>query len=334
MAGFLARRLDEAEVVAVVRAAATVADDDEVADREQAVRTTVRRLQVGESVTGSPAIERLAPDLSNALASWWGAPPEPAGLALPDRPSPRKAQADELVELGRTAELFHDATGAAFARLRVGDHREIWPLYSKRFKAWLRRGFFVDQDKVPGTDAVNAALGVLEGIACIDGPEHELHNRVARLDDAIYYDLADDAWRCVRISSSGWENVNDPPILFRRYAHQRPQVEPAVGGDVRAILRFLNLDPSDHLLLLALLVGTFVPDIPPPIPDFHGEKGSGKSVGQRVWRRLIDPSSVETLTFPTDVRELVQQLSHHYAPVSTTTSISSRSDSPMRSAGR
>lgn len=156
---------------------------------------------------------------------------------------------------------------------------------------------------------------MLEGIAFYDGPSHKLANRVTRQDGAVYYDLADASWNAVRIAPDGWSLCPKAPILFRRYAHQRPQVQPARDGDVRAVLRFLNVQVEDQLLLLTWLVAAFVPDIPHPIPDFHGEKGAGKSVGQRVLRRLIDPSAVESLTFPSDVRELVQQLSHHYAPI-------------------
>ena len=60
---------------------------------------------------------------------------------------------------------------------------------------------------------------------------------------------------------------------------------------------------------------TFVPDIPHPIRDVHGEKGAGKSIHERVLRRLIDPSGLETLTFPRNTEALAQILSHHYAPI-------------------
>ena len=225
------------------------------------------------------------------------------------------AQADVLVAVGRRCELFHDETDAGFARIIFEDHAEVWPLRSKRFENWLRRQHYLDRGKAPGTDALRAAIGVLEGIAFYDGPTHKLANRITRQDGAIYYDLADASWNAIRIAPDGWSLCDSPPILFRRYAHQRPQVQPSRDGGVRAVLPFLNVRAEDQLLLLTWLVAAFVPDIPHPIPDFHGEKGAGKSVGQRVLRRLIDPSAVESLTFPSDVRELVQQLSHHYAPI-------------------
>jgi Domain of unknown function (DUF3854) len=240
---------------------------------------------------------------------------EPSADASMDDDDGQAAQADVLVAIGRRCELFHDETDAGFARIVFEDHAEIWPLHSKRFENWLRRQHYLDRGKAPGSDALRAALGVLDGIAFYDGPDHQLANRITGQDGAVYYDLADASWNAVRIGPDGWSLCPQAPILFRRYAHQRPQVQPARDGDIHAVLPFLNVRVEDQLLLLTWLVAAFVPDIPHPIPEFHGEKGAGKSVGQRVLSRLIDPSAVESLTFPSDVRELVQQLSHHYAPV-------------------
>jgi hypothetical protein len=226
-----------------------------------------------------------------------------------------RTQADILVSLAQQGDLFHDATGVAYVRLPVGDHVEVWPLASKRAKQWLRQAFFALTGKAVGGEAVASAVGTLEGIAVFQGPTDQLFNRVGSSGLTIHYDLADADWRSVVVNGDGWEVCARSEVSFRRYAHQLPQVEPRRGGDVRLVLRHLNVRPEDHLLLLGWLVTGFVPDIPHPIPDFHGEKGAGKSVGQRVLRRLIDPSAVESLSFPSDLKELVQQLSHHYAPV-------------------
>ncbi|MEX2225372.1 MAG: hypothetical protein WEB52_02855 [Dehalococcoidia bacterium] len=226
-----------------------------------------------------------------------------------------RTHADILVAIGQAGDLFHDATGTAYTRMPVDGHHEVWPLNSKRFKQWLRRMFFGRTGKAVGAEAVNAAGGTLEGLAVYDGPTEQLFNRVGIRDGVIHYDLADKDWRTVVIDANGWEVRSLSTVLFRRYAHQQSQVEPSRTGDIRRALSYLNVEDEDHLLLLAWLVTAFVPDIPHAIPDFHGEKGAGKSVGQRVLRKLIDPSSVESLSFPSDMKELVQQLSHHYAPV-------------------
>jgi hypothetical protein len=197
----------------------------------------------------------------------------------------------------------------------VHDHLETWALTSKAFKRWLRYEYFQRHGKTPSSDAVNNALGVLEGMALFEGPEYVLAVRVARHEGAIWYDLADERWRAVRIDARGWAVVDHPPPIFRRYAHQAPQLAPLAGGNLARIFDFLNVRPEGRILLAGWLVAAFVPDIPHPIPDFHGEKGAGKTVGQRVIRRVIDPSQVETLSFAGDVREVVQQLAHHYCPL-------------------
>lgn len=244
-------------------------------------------------------------------------------LASPDlRPAPANGendegpgpQADALVAIGRKAELFHDTLGDPLAAIELDGHREIWPLRTRRFGQWLRFQYFRTFHKAPGSDAVRTAIGVLEGLAVFEGVEHALSNRVAWHEGALYYDLTDNAWRAVRVDADGWSVADRPPILFRRFAHQRPQVLPAPEGNPWDLFRFLNVLEADRLLLLVWLIAAFLPGIPHPIADFHGEKGAGKSLGQRVQRRLINPSEVELLSFPSEVRELVQQLSHHYAP--------------------
>ena len=314
LAGFLARRLSESDVQAVVCGAAAVAGDRELTDRESAVLTTVRRLKANEPVVGLPSLREIAPELAQALASWWETDVDQEAQAGTQR-QVRSSQADLMIAIASRFELFHDPLGTAFVRPWIQDHFENWPLQSRVFKSWLRRELHLSHGKAPSADAVNAACAVLEGMARFDGSEHSLQTRVARVGNSIYYDLADRGWRAVQIDESGWRVVEETPTCFRRYGHQRPQIEPLKGGSLKDLLPFLNVRPEDQLLLATWLGTAYVPDIPHPIPDFHGEKGSGKSMGQRVLRRLIDPSGIELLSFPSDVRELVQQLAHHYVPV-------------------
>ncbi len=236
----------------------------------------------------------------------------PDGADEDDEPA---TQTDALVAIGREAYLFHDTQKMPFARVTVDGHLETCSLTSKSFKRWLQHQYFKRQKKAAGKDAVGNAIGVLEGLALFEGLEHALSVRVARHDGAIWYDLGDEQWRAVRIDEHGWAVVDEPPPLFRRYAHQAAQVTPLPGGDINRIFDFLNVHPASRTLLACWLIAAFVPDVPHPIPDFHGEKGAGKSVGQRVLRRLIDPSIIETLSFAGDVREVVQQLAHHYCPL-------------------
>ena len=230
--------------------------------------------------------------------------------------SKRESQADALIRIATTeAFLFHDDAKDGFAAIPINGHREIWPLRSKFFKQWLVRRYYEQTDKSPNNEAIRQALNVIEAKAVFDGPEIKLNLRVAERDGALWYDLADGAWRAVRITPSGWEVVDNPPILFRRFKNTAAQVLPQRGGSLEALRKYINLkDDEDWLLLIALIAHAFVPGIPHAIPVFYGDKGSAKTTAQRVIRKLIDPAVRDTMTLPTDKNELALMLMTNYAP--------------------
>jgi len=246
------------------------------------------------------------------------AAPESAGIDHAAAASSDGAsQATRMIDYVESArvELFHDDLGEAWGRVEVDEHFELWRCRSKQFKRWLAHLFWKREGAAPNSDAVSAALGVIEAKARFEGPEHTLHNRVALHDGAIWYDLSDPDWKAVRVSPDGWEIVSRPPILFRRHAHQRPQVVPVAGGDLHRLLALVNLQDLRHrLLLLVYVVSALVPDIPHVIVIVHGPQGAAKTTLLRMLRRIIDPSITETLSIPKDQTELVQQLSHHWTP--------------------
>jgi hypothetical protein len=229
-------------------------------------------------------------------------------------PDGGRTQAAMLVEFGHSAELFRDQQDRPFARFSTATRKHTALVSSGKFKDYLRRQFYAQQKSVPNDAALAGAIGVLT-LEAGDGEKHDLSVRVARHGDAIYYDLCDDAGRAVRIDREGWAVESAPPILFMRHSHQQAQVEPKRGGDLDAVFSFLNVTPKFRELLKDWLVAAYIPDIPHPIPDFHGSKGSGKTLGQRVLRKLVDPSSVETLTLPRSDAELAQLFAHHWMPI-------------------
>jgi len=211
--------------------------------------------------------------------------------------------------------LFHDQYAEPFAVIRSECHREIWPVHCKSFRRWISNLFWSTYAAVPSGGLLSDALRVVEGAACFNSPKHQLHNRITWHDGAIYYDLSDDDSRAVRIDEGGWKVV-DPPILFRRYAHQKAQVEP-VETDVDAykdlLSKYFNLKNDDDMVLLLVTVPTyFIPDMPRPVWVPFGPPGSTKSTMLRIMKELVDPSNVGELSFPSNHHELVQQMAHHY----------------------
>ncbi len=91
-------------------------------------------------------------------------------------------QADILIDLAQSAELFHAADGTGFADLNINGHRETWPIRAKGFRRWLARCFFEATQGAPSSEALQSALNVIEAKAHFDAPERTVHIRVGGLD--------------------------------------------------------------------------------------------------------------------------------------------------------
>jgi hypothetical protein len=135
--------------------------------------------------------------------------------------APRKSQATLLVEAaeGAGVELFHTAEHEAYATVPVNRHLEHWPVRTKTFRRWLERHYYATYNVAPGHQAVQDALGVLEGKALYESPTHPVHVRIAEHDGTIWLDLANDAWQAIGVTAHGWRVCDDPPSTVS--AHTR-----------------------------------------------------------------------------------------------------------------
>ena len=70
-----------------------------------------------------------------------------------------------LTQLSACGELFHTATGTAYADLLVDGHRETWPIRSKRFRGWLRRQYYEVTGSPLGARTISSELDWLEARA-------------------------------------------------------------------------------------------------------------------------------------------------------------------------
>jgi hypothetical protein len=98
-----------------------------------------------------------------------------------------------------------------------------------------------------------------------------------------------------------------------------PQQKPSreYPSDIfKQLLNLTNLPPEDkenRILAKVYIISLFLPpDIAKPILLPHGEQGSAKSTFQEFIKDLVDPSGALTLSFPRNIAELTQQLSHNY----------------------
>lgn len=226
------------------------------------------------------------------------------------------SQADKLIEIienNKEIVLFHDEFKQPYITIPINNHNEIWRCSSSQLKNWLSKIFWDKYKKAPNSDALNTALTVIKGKAGFEGDEIDLYNRVALKDNILWYDLCGLDWKAIKITEEGWNIIDNPPIIFRRYGHQKSQIVPQGGGDVKEILKYVNITDGDHqILFLVWVISCFIPGFPHPLPYIYGPQGSAKSTVSKISREIIDPSLLSIISFPKKETELVQVLSHNW----------------------
>ncbi len=214
-------------------------------------------------------------------------------------------QADILIDLAQSAELFHTPDGTGFADLDINGHRETWPIRAKGFRRWLARRFFEATQGAPSSEALQSALNVIEAKAHFDAPERIVHIRVGGLDGRLYLDLGDETWRAVEIDATGWRVIDNPPVRFRRAAGMQPLPMPVPGGSIETLRSFLNVQSdTDFVLVVAWALACLRNRGPYPVIVLSGEQGSAKSTFSAILRALLDPNTAPLRALPREDRDL------------------------------
>jgi energy-coupling factor transporter ATP-binding protein EcfA2 len=207
--------------------------------------------------------------------------------------------------------LFHDELGEPYASIPQGNHLKTMRIGGKQFNRWLSKLVWDNMKKAIRTDTKLNVIAILEAKACAEGGTIPLYIRVAWHNDNLWYDLSDG--RAVNSDKKGWQIIEQPPIMFRNFSHQKQQTVPSRVGDIKELLKFINVsDPEKQLLLLVWVVSCFIPDFPHPILCIHGPQGSSKSTLCKILKDIIDPSQLDAISFPNKEAELVQILDHNW----------------------
>jgi hypothetical protein len=235
----------------------------------------------------------------------------PDGFYTPERNTTEekdeKAQgsaADRLVAyaLSTGGELFVDQLNAPHI-LVEGCPAPLTP----RCHSWLRKLMWEQESKTVSGEALRTAAGTLAAFAENEGVVRELHTRAAFNEGSLYYEL--EPGKVVRVGAGGWDLINSPPVLFRRLANLKALPDPAYGGNIEDIYRFVNLKSErDKRLFCAYLVTLAMPHVARPILLATGAMGSGKSTTSRVIKRLWDPTEPEAIR--PEGRDFLQKASH------------------------
>jgi hypothetical protein len=224
--------------------------------------------------------------------------------------SSQKSQSDRLVAIISKYEvsLFH-AMGDredAFVSIPVDNHAETYRVRSTGFRRWLAHRHFERYGQSPNSQALAAALEVIEGKALYEGVGRLVAVRLASHNGCIYLDLGDEHWQAVEISTTGWRIIQECPVCFIRPRGHRALPTPVKGGHMDELRRFVNVADDDQWILLrAALLGCLRPAGPYLVLVVVGEQGSCKSTLCRIFRDLIDPNVAALRAEPREVRDLM-----------------------------
>jgi hypothetical protein len=213
--------------------------------------------------------------------------------------------ADILIDLALTAELFHSPEGIGFADVELNGHRETWAIRGESFRLWLAERFFETTNGAASSEALRSARNLIEAKAKFVAPERVVNVRVAGFNGKIYIDLCDEAWRAIEIDASGWRVIDAPPVRFRRARGMRPLPVPASGGTIDALRPFLNVkSDADFVLIVSWALACLRDHGPYPMAALSGEHGTAKSTFCAIIRALVDPNTAALRALPREDRDL------------------------------
>jgi hypothetical protein len=261
--------------------------------------TTLMRDWVDRANEAAPGNHRYT--MEEARATLRSAFSEPARDPW-DEPE-KESHTDILLKLTDGFEYFKSGpANDAYVRIGVDDHREVWPVSARhpKVREVLTHRFLTLKNRAPSREAVNVALDTIMA-RCSMGPKVDVHVRFARSREAIYLDMCDDQWHAIEVTKDGWHVVQNPPVLFRRGAGARPLPVPVKGGTLESLRPLLNCgDDSQWCLMMAWLVGAFLPEGAFSHLVLNGEQGSAKSNTSLLLLSVLDPSDAGLCGPPKD----------------------------------
>ena len=226
---------------------------------------------------------------------------------------------ESIAEFARKdgAEFFQDQHGKVFAWIRktegVQSHFECIDIKSRAFKARLLERIKAKTNTSPPPKALKKAIELLD-IQAYGSPKRDLDNRRKVVDGEIFIDLGDPLWKMVAVTRDGWQVRNQDSPRFFRPQHLLSLPEPAQGGDVMDLYKFVPVESEDEkLLMMTWAIAGLYAAIPTPILVFVGQQGSAKTTRSRRLRSLLDPSITPVLG-DLEMSDLFLTFQHHAVP--------------------
>lgn len=185
-----------------------------------------------------------------------------------------------------------------YAVIEINGHVETVELSSARAIQWLNHTYRNCQSpKIRGEDFFkNILTAIISDAQMNNAPKEKVYNRIASVDNTVYYDLATPDWKIVKITAQSIDILpyTESMPIFRRTQSSFEQAKPTFDDPsaldrLAELLRIKDKEVFKVHLTSFLLEGASV-----PIMVFDGAAGSMKTTITAAIKRIIDPNGAGT----------------------------------------
>lgn len=204
-----------------------------------------------------------------------------------------------------------------FGFIETNNHIETIDISSSKAKTWLRYSYFKEYGENHSDESYVNALRLLKAEAIYENsPRQTIYNRIAMVEDQIYYDLVTPDWKIVKISHDSVEVLSydeNMPVFFRKQT-QNEQIMPKFGEKdaLDLLVALLRIPRKDQMAFKVHLIAMLLESYPIPIMSIIGEHGSIKTTICRTIKTIIDAASAATVSLSGKHDDLVLSLSNRY----------------------
>ena len=205
--------------------------------------------------------------------------------------------------------VFIDQFQSGWITVRANELCENIPIKSSKFTRVMFKMFYSTYENPVAVESIDR-VGMLLTEEALE--QRYLYNRYAWLEDRLLIDMSNKERAAIEVSSEEWKIIRPERPVFRRFHHQLPMVIPKKGGDIKKILKYLAItDKGAQSLILVWLCTCMFENIPRPGIILHGSHGGSKTSASVFLRKVVDPSTIATVSLSKNHDEFVQLMDHH-----------------------
>ncbi len=218
-----------------------------------------------------------------------------------------------LIDIAKSKyKFFNNKDGETFVQIETKGYKELLHVNSESFGDRMRMWNYKKTSKGLSKNVLETVISTLEAVSKFEGETIVTHQRYAQVDDVIYIDTCNDRRDVIKVDKFGWRIGKNPSIFFTRTTDMQELPIPESGGDIRGLLKHINIDKPNLPLLTGWMLMTMQAGKGAyALLSVDGMAGSGKSTACRMIKKLIDPNKAPLLSQPKPSEIRVISSGHH-----------------------